>query len=321
MIKITVKNLAVVSLLFLIHPCLNSLFSTDITINDIELVNIPRGKFYDGPKLQGSQESGGLDEIRLIPAYEITISNSFYLGKFEVSRKQWQKIMRPEMEILDKDNDYPIFDIRFKEVKIYINRLNRKVGCEIENIIEYIDENGIQNISNGCFRLPTIAEWEYSRRGNRKHETNRKQFVKKGLDPIGNMANKTAIHFSNHKTDYPAKFKFSKFPENSFGLHNITGGVSEYCLDKFPTMFAYSTNNYNPITRTLLKDPLISNGNKGRAIMGKKWWTAVELQLSTQRQLHQGIYPQFLHTEARQTWLPKDKSFQRPVGLRLVYIK
>ena len=76
------------------------------------------------------------------PQHEVTLSKSFYLGKYEVSRDQWFAVMDPEKDVSQPTT--PMSHISWLDVQEYIVVLNEQTGLS--------------------FRLPTEAEWEYSAR-------------------------------------------------------------------------------------------------------------------------------------------------------------
>lgn len=77
----------------------------------------------------------------LVPEHEVTISQGFYIGKYEITNTQWQAIMG--MEWITQGPNTAVGDISWYDVDEFINRLNRAEGSRI-------------------YRLPTEAEWEYT---------------------------------------------------------------------------------------------------------------------------------------------------------------
>ena len=76
------------------------------------------------------------------PQHSVTITKPFYLGKREVSRRQWFAVMDPNRE--EEAIGEPMSRITWGEVQDFIALLNARSGR--------------------FFRLPTEAEWEYAAR-------------------------------------------------------------------------------------------------------------------------------------------------------------
>ena len=111
---------------------------------NLEMVWIQPGRF-----LMGSPDSelGRYDDEG--PQHQVTITKGFYLGKYEVTRAQWEGVMntRPwawagTFEDPEKAK-YPAVNLAWQDVETFIRRLNESEGKEF-------------------FRLPTEAEWEYA---------------------------------------------------------------------------------------------------------------------------------------------------------------
>ena len=108
----------------------------------MEFVLVPEGEFMMGSP---SGESGADADER--PLHKVTIGEPFYLGKYEVTQEQWQKVMKTNPSYFKGDR-LPVERVSWEEAREFIQKLN-----EMEKTDRY--------------RLPSEAEWEYAcRAGN-----------------------------------------------------------------------------------------------------------------------------------------------------------
>ncbi len=83
--------------------------------------------------------------------FEVTVNTSFYIGKFEVTQAQWEKVMgrNPAFfqggKVEGSTADYPVENITWKDAQKFVKRLNK------------LDRKH-------TYRLPTEFEWEYAAR-------------------------------------------------------------------------------------------------------------------------------------------------------------
>jgi formylglycine-generating enzyme required for sulfatase activity len=110
----------------------------------MEFIGIPAGSFTMGCDLASEVASGVLCDNDEYPAHQVTISQSFCLGKYEVTQAQWEAVMGSNPS-LSKGRSKPVEMVSWDDVQVFIERLNAKEG------------------TNG-YRLPTEAEWEYAAR-------------------------------------------------------------------------------------------------------------------------------------------------------------
>ncbi len=123
-----------VSLIPIITPNLDQKTFTNSI--GMEFVQIPAGEFDMG----SSQNEAGRDEDES-PVHRVKIANAFYMGKYEVTQKQWHDIMGTDPSYFKGDN-LPVEQVSLNDVQEFIRKLNEKEGMN-------------------KYRLPSEAEWEY----------------------------------------------------------------------------------------------------------------------------------------------------------------
>jgi len=113
----------------------------------LALMHIPAGTFMMG-RYAGEQDNYSYED----PQHSVTLSQDFYLGKYELTKRQWQAVMGTtpwsgQDYVLD-DLDSPAVYVSWNDAQAFITALNTH----------------ITNTGQGAatFRLPTEAEWEYA---------------------------------------------------------------------------------------------------------------------------------------------------------------
>ena len=107
----------------------------------MEFVLIPAGEFEMGSP---SSETGRSDNEG--PVHRVTISQTFYLGKYEVTQEQWEAVMGSNPSYFFRcGSTCPVEQVSWEDVQGFIEELNQREGV-------------------GRYRLPTEAEWEYAAR-------------------------------------------------------------------------------------------------------------------------------------------------------------
>ncbi len=153
----------------------------------------------------GDQFGDGLpDEL---PVHKVCLSD-FYISKYEVTQEQWVHVMGTNPSQDQENPRYPVDVVSWHEVERFIEKLNLK--------------------TNGKFRLPTEAEWEYACRAGGKE-------VKYGTANGTSSAN-LLIH-SGTNLEHQGVRPVGSFPANELGLYDITGNVSEWVLDWYDRKF------------------------------------------------------------------------------------
>src|SRR5659263_155945 len=102
----------------------------------MDFVLIPAGEFDMGSPIQ----AGPTEES---PVHHVKISNAFYMGKYEVTQKQWRDVMGSSPSTSSKGDNLPVETVSWNDIQNFITKLNEKEGGR-------------------KYRLPTEAEWEYA---------------------------------------------------------------------------------------------------------------------------------------------------------------
>lgn len=173
----------------------------------MEFVFVKGGCFEMG----SSSDAVNQDET---PQHKVCVGD-FYLGKYEVTREQWQKVTGTIPSGNDRcvELNCPVENIGWKDATAFIQALNKKSGAH--------------------YRLPTEAEWEFAARSGGKDE---RYAGGSDLDAV-------AWHGGNSgSAPHPVGTK----KPNGLGLHDMTGNVEEWCSDYFNASYYGSSPGKNP---------------------------------------------------------------------------
>jgi formylglycine-generating enzyme required for sulfatase activity len=149
--------------------------------------------------------------------HRVTIKN-FYMGKYEVTQKEWVDIMRNNPSDFEGD-DLPVENVSWYEVVEYCNRLSLKEG--LTPAYRGSRDDIVCDFNVTGYRLPTEAEWEYAaREGN-------KEYIFYDYSG-GNNVDVVAWYKDNSgESTHPIGTK----QPNRLGLYDMSGNVLEWCWD------------------------------------------------------------------------------------------
>lgn len=159
----------------------------------MDFAYVPAGSFMMG------SINGNSDEK---PAHQVTIREGFYMGRHEVTQRQWQAVMgnNPSGH---KGESRPVETVSWNDAQEYISKLNAQDD-------EY------------SYRLPTEAEWEYACRAGTTGD-------------YSGVLDSMAWHSNNSGgRTHPVGQK----QPNGFGLYDMHGNVREWCEDSYHSTYA-----------------------------------------------------------------------------------
>ena len=188
----------------------------------LEMVLVSAGKF-----MMGGPEKD----------HEVTLTKPFFMGKYEVTQEQWFEIMgvNPSRE---KGRMIPVTDVSWNDCQDFIKKLNAK--------------------TNGGYRLPTEAEWEYSCRAGTTTAYSYDDNLTKGDANIDGDSTKVV----------------GSYKPNAFGLYDMHGNVFEWCNDCYA--------NY-PAGAVI--DPKGPATGKSRVMRGGSYYWTASIARSSSRNL------------------------------------
>jgi formylglycine-generating enzyme required for sulfatase activity len=166
----------------------------------IEFVLIPPGSFMMG-------STNGEDNEK--PVHQVTISQAFYMGKYEVTQGQWQSVMGNNPSLFkDCGGNCPVEQVSWDDAQSFINKLNES-------------NDGFR------YRLPTEAEWEYACRAGTTG------------DYAGTLSE---MAWYSENSGGKTHAVGGKQP-NAWGLADMHGNVWEWCQDGYhETYYAAPTD-------------------------------------------------------------------------------
>jgi formylglycine-generating enzyme len=227
----------------------------------MKLKLIPKGKFTMGsPKSERDDLLASLkvkeapDWLKAEgPQHEVEISQPFYLGVYEVTQGQYEKVMaknpswfsakgggKDAVKGLDTAA-FPVERVSWTDAKAFCDKLSALPK---------------EKAAGRVYRLPTEAEWEYACRAGTTMSFH-----------FGKALSSTQANFDGRLPDGGADkgpylrrtCAVGSYPANAFGLHDMHGNVFEWCADW------YGKDYYGVSSK---KDPQGPISGTGRVVRG-----------------------------------------------------
>ena len=172
----------------------------------IDMVRVEAGTFTMGatPEMKDPYD----DEK---PTHQVTLTNDYYIGKYEVTQALWKAVMGNNPSNFKGDN-LPVESVSWNDCQEFINKLNR--------------------ITGKAFRLPTEAEWEFAARGGKKS---------RGYQYSGsnNLADVAWYEDNSGSKTHAVGSKQA----NELGIYDMSGNVWEWCQDWYGKYSSSSQTN------------------------------------------------------------------------------
>ena len=194
----------------------------------VEFIRVPAGIFFMGAR--DSEDASSKEK----PRHRVHISRDFYLGRYEVTQKQWLSVMGTPNPSNFISPDRPVDEVSWNDAQLFIEKLNTLEGGQ-------------------SYRLPTEAEWEYCARAG--SDTS----YCFGDDPEGGrLVNYAWFERNSSGQTHPV----GVLSPNSWGFYDMHGNVTEWVQDYYDRQYYSNSSETDP------KGP--ESGRK-RVVRGGSW--------------------------------------------------
>ncbi|MCE9551856.1 MAG: SUMF1/EgtB/PvdO family nonheme iron enzyme [Planctomycetes bacterium] len=212
----------------------------------MKLALIPAGEFQ-----MGSPE-GEPNHTVLEKQHRVRLTRPFYIGVYTVTQAEYTKVMgnnpsffsatgkgKDKVAGLDTSR-FPVEDVSWESAVEFCKKLSK--------------------LDHKTYRLPTEAEWEYACRAGTTTTFN-----------FGDSCNGTEANCKGDQYPLATSTKgpylgrpcpVGSYKPNAFGLYDMHGNVSQWCLDRFDTM-SYS--------KYLGDDPVLDGDGNEHVDRGGNW--------------------------------------------------
>ena len=171
-------------------------------LGEIEMVFVQGGTFQMGSNDGESYEK---------PVHTVTVSD-FYIGKTEITQKQWRDIMGNNPSYYTNCDNCPVEQVSWDDIQDFLQKLNQK--------------------TDKSYRLPTEAEWEYAAKGCNKS----KGYTFSGSNSLGDVA---WFNDNSGSKTHPV----AQLQPNELGVYDMSGNVWEWCSDWYGDYVGYAQTN------------------------------------------------------------------------------
>jgi serine/threonine-protein kinase len=239
----------------------------------LEMVRIDPGEFWMGS--QDQEIEAVLRQFKdlkrewlesELPRHKVKITRPFYLGKYEVTQEQYQRVTGKKnpswfsataggkrmVEGMDT-RLFPVESVSWEEANAFCEELTNQVGDKPP--VAELRRRGYK------FHLPTEAQWEYACRAGTEMPYHF------GTSLNGDKANcdGTVPFGTAEKGNYLQRTcKVGEYAPNDWGLFDMHGNVWEWCQDCWEEKFYSSSHIKDPVN-------LKSDTDDRRVLRGGSW--------------------------------------------------
>ena len=195
---------------------------------------IPPGTFMMGSP---EDELGRSDNEDL---HKVTLTQPYYMGVFEVTQRQWELVMGNRPSRFSNDAEYatrPVESVTYAEIRGAPDTY--KTTATTLAAASFL---GVLRTKTDCsgFDLPTESQWENACRvGSISALNNGANLANANGDPSLNLLGRyyengwNGNAWSESSSTAITTARVGSFMPNAYGLYDMHGNVSEWCLDGY----------------------------------------------------------------------------------------
>ena len=175
--------------------------------NNLDMIWCPPGTFMMGSPTTEAGRGG--DETQ----HQVTLTNGFYLGKYEVTQAQYESVMTGNSDGLNADPSHnnhkgsnrPVDTVSWNDVQVFLSRLND------------MEETAGRLPAGWKYVLPTEAHWEYACRA--------------GTTTAYSWGNDINSSRANYNQNIGQTNNIGQCSSNPWGFFDMHGNVWEWVYD------------------------------------------------------------------------------------------
>ena len=252
--------------------------------NGVCICGLPEGfVLISAGTFQMGSDAGDSDNK---PVHQVTITKSFYMGKYEVTQAEYEKYCSYGSDSPGSTNgngdNYPAYYVSWYDALVYCNK--RSIAENLTPCYSISDSTDpdkwgtvptlsdskwnavICNFEANGYRLPTEAEWEYAARAGDNTVDSLTYSGTSNVDELGDYA-----WYSDNSNSTTHEVG-TKLP-NAFGLYDMAGNLFECCWN-------WKTSSYDT-EEERGSDPTGASDGSNRVVRGGSWGSSDNCAVSS----------------------------------------